>query len=544
MKISNLKIGVRLGFAFALVVALMIVMAVVAVQHLNSGNERINQIVSGRYALIDLSNQIKNNGNKANVILSNLLMATSPDQAKQYMDNYVVIRKTNADAYARLEKQLHDDRSKALFQEQFDARSAYGTAVRQFFELMQANQLQQARELYQGDMARLQDAYYELVDKMVDYQTQGMLDDVARATEEAHDAKLQMALLSAFAVLLAVTTAVFITRSITAPIQRAVALAEGVAAGNLTHRLEIEGEDEIGRLLTALKRMIENLHVIVTNVRSGTDTIVTASREVAGGNLDLSSRTERQAGALEETAAAIEQLTGAVKQNAENAVLANELASVASTVASQGGQAVDQVVSTMTAINESSRKIVDIIGVIDGIAFQTNILALNAAVEAARAGEHGRGFAVVASEVRGLAQRSAVAAKEIKSLIDDSVGHVGHGGKMVEDAGQIIREVVTSIKRVTEVVSEISLSSREQSDGIEQINQAIAQMDRVTQENAALVEQSAASAQALQNQADQLTEMVSAFKLNDDTTRGGRNLGKAEAGRVRDSVMRPAQAVA
>jgi len=289
-----------------------------------------------------LSNQIKSNGYKANVILSNLQLANTPEQAKAYMDDYAAIRQANADAYARFEKLPQDEQSKALYQAQFQARSAYGNDVRQFFDLMKANQQQQARELYQGDMAHLQADYYTLVDKMVDYQAKSMQDDVSHATEESNNAKLQMALLSVFAVVLALATAVVITRSITGPIKRAVALAEGVASGNLTHRLELDSHDEIGRLLAALKQMIENLHGIVAKVRTGTDTIATASREVASGNLDLSGRTERQAGALEETAAAIEQLTSTVKQNADNAMLANKLASDASAVAGRGGDAVDQ----------------------------------------------------------------------------------------------------------------------------------------------------------------------------------------------------------
>jgi methyl-accepting chemotaxis protein len=532
MKISNLRIGVRLGSAFALVVALLIGTAVVGIRHLDSSNAKMDQIVSERYTLIALSNTIKGNGYKANGILSNLLLATSPDEAAKYMSDYTAIRKLNADAYAQLEKHLLNEQSKALFKEQFDARAAYGVSVRKFFELVKTDQ-QQARALYQGDMARLQDSYYVLVDKMVDYQAAQMERDVADAVGEAHYAKIQMIVLAFCAALIAIATGLFITRTITRPINRAVSLAEAVASGNLTHRLEVDTTDEVGRLLTALKRMIENLHGIVAQVRQGTDTITHASREVASGNMDLSSRTEHQASSLEETAAAMEQLTSTVKQNADNAREANQLASNASMVASRGGEAVNQVVSTMNAINVSSRKIVDIIGVIDGIAFQTNILALNAAVEAARAGEHGRGFAVVASEVRGLAQRSAVAAKEIKELIADSVNQVGTGGKMVEEAGQIIGQVVQSIKHVTDIVAEISSSSQEQSEGIEQINQAVTQMDKVTQENAALVEQSAAAAQALQDQARQLTETVSAFTLHGDVS-------QEQRGSVRETHARHA----
>ncbi|AKZ62954.1 chemotaxis protein [Herbaspirillum hiltneri N3] len=516
MKISNLKIGVRLGSAFALVVALLIGTAVVGIRHLDTNNEKMDRIVGERYSLIAISNQIKNNGNKGNAILSNLLLTSSPERAKQYMDDYAALRKTNAEAYSKFEKMLKNDQSKSLFKQQFESRSAYGVTVRKFFELIAENKSQEARDIYQGDMARTQAAYYVLVDKMVDYQAKEMENDVINAAVQARNAKIQMAILSACAVMLSIVTGIFITRTITRPINRAVDLAEAVAQGNLTHHLQIDSKDEIGRLLVALKIMIENLHGIVSNVRKGTDTIAEASREVASGNMDLSSRTEQQASSLEETASAMEQLTSAVRQNADNARQANQLASNASAVAVKGGDAVGQVVDTMTAINNSSRKIVDIIGVIDGIAFQTNILALNAAVEAARAGEHGRGFAVVASEVRNLAQRSAVAAKEIKTLIDHSVNQVGNGSKMVEQAGQTIQDVVTSIRHVTDIVAEISSSSQEQSIGIEQINQAITLMDQVTQENAALVEQSAAAAQALQDQTGRLTGMMSTFTLQSD----------------------------
>ncbi|CAJ0702120.1 hypothetical protein LMG19089_03012 [Ralstonia edaphis] len=516
MRISDMKIGVRLGAAFALVVALLIGTAAVGIQRLDDNNTKMGRIVSERYSLIALSNQIKNNGYKANGILSNLLLATSADQKAKYMSDYAAIRQANGQAYGRLEKMLTTDAGKALFKEQFDARSAYGASVRKFFELIDANKPEDARVLYQGDMSRLQDQYYVLVDKMVDRQASEMEHDVGEAAEQGANAKIQMIVLAVLATLLAIATGAFITRTITGPINRALHLAEAVAQGDLTHRLEVGAQDEIGRLLTALKRMTDNLHGIVGRVRGGTDTIARASREVASGNIDLSSRTEQQASSLEETAAAMEQLTSTVKQNADNAQEASRLASNASLVATKGGDAVGEAIETMSTINASSRKIVDIIGVIDSIAFQTNILALNAAVEAARAGEQGRGFAVVAGEVRNLAQRSAAAAKEIKALIEDSVNHVGTGTAKVEEAGQIIRDVVAGIQNVTNIVAEISASSREQSEGIEQINEAITQMDKVTQENASLVEEGATSAQALQDQADQLADMVSAFKLHGD----------------------------
>ncbi|WP_250536856.1 methyl-accepting chemotaxis protein [Caballeronia sp. AZ10_KS36] len=514
MRIKNLKIGVRLGCAFGAVVALMIGTAALGTKHLEASNEKMDNVVSEHYSLIALSNTIKTNGYKANGILSKLLLASSEDQTKQYMDDYVAIRGANAQAYSKLEKLLTSDDGKALFKEQIGARTAYGVSVRKFFELVKANEQQAARELYLGDLARQQDDYYLLVDKMVDYQAALMQAAVTKAAEDGNDARIQMILLSLGAVLAAIGTGVVITRSITRPIHEAVNLAEAVADGDLTHRLEVASSDEIGRLQGALKRMIENLHGIVGNVRTATQTITHASREVASGNMDLSSRTEQQASALEETAAAMEELTSTVKQNADNALEANRVASDASVIAGKGGEAVNRVVDTMEAINASSREIVNIIAVIEGIAFQTNILALNAAVEAARAGEHGRGFAVVASEVRSLAQRSATAAKEIKTLIDDSVDLADTGSQIVGEAGQTIREVLSSISRVSTIVGEMSTSSREQSDGIEQINQAVTQMDQVTQENAALVEESAAAAQSLRDQAAELTQLVASFKLD------------------------------
>jgi methyl-accepting chemotaxis protein len=297
------------------------------------------------------------------------------------------------------------------------------------------------------------------------------------------------------------------------PIRQAVGVAEQVAAGDLTQRIESDTRDETGALLRALRHMNDSLLAIVTQVRTGTDTIATASSEISAGNLDLSSRTEQQAGSLEETAAAVEQLTGTVRQNADNARQANQLAITASEVATQGGAVVGEVVTTMGAINEASRKIADIIGVIDGIAFQTNILALNAAVEAARAGEQGRGFAVVASEVRTLAQRSAAAAKEIKTLIVDSVEKVDSGSKLVDQAGATMEQVVDSIRKVTDIMAEITSASAEQRAGIEQVNQAIADMDSSTQHNAALVEESAAAAGSLQDQASKLAQVVGLFNV-------------------------------
>ena len=305
----------------------------------------------------------------------------------------------------------------------------------------------------------------------------------------------------------------FVARRIKEALDQAIGASRRIASGDLTAHITVESRDETGELLASLKEMNEGLAHIVGDVRTGAESIATATEEIAAGNADLSQRTEEQASALEETASSMEELTSTVKQNADNAQAANQLAINASGVAVKGGEVINRVVRTMESITDSSKKISDIIGVIDGIAFQTNILALNAAVEAARAGEQGRGFAVVAAEVRSLAQRSAAAAKEIKSLIEDSVAKVQDGSRLVEEAGRTTQDIVTSIKRVTDIMAEISAASLEQSSGIEQVNTAITQMDDVTQQNAALVEEAAAAAESLEEQAQQLVSVVARFTL-------------------------------
>jgi methyl-accepting chemotaxis protein-1 (serine sensor receptor) len=319
----------------------------------------------------------------------------------------------------------------------------------------------------------------------------------------------------ALAIILTIACWLVLSRMVLRPLREAGGYFDRIAAGDLSQHVEVRSTNEIGVLYGAVKRMQESLTRTVSAVRRGVDEINVGSREISAGNTDLSSRTEQQAASLEETAASMEELASTVKQNAENARQANQLAASASDVAERGGSAVAEVVNTMQEISGSSRKISEIVSVIDGIAFQTNILALNAAVEAARAGEQGKGFAVVAGEVRSLAQRSAQAAKEIKALIEDSVTKVGAGSQQVERAGATMQEIVASVKRVTDIMGEISAASEEQSSGIDQVNRAVSQMDEVTQQNAALVEEAAAAAGSLQEQAQRLAEAVSVFKINE-----------------------------
>ncbi|MFL6673695.1 MAG: methyl-accepting chemotaxis protein [Massilia sp.] len=342
--------------------------------------------------------------------------------------------------------------------------------------------------------------------------------DAAAASARARWASHVLLALGAAGAVLSGLTGWYIGGGIVRPVRHAVKVARTVAAGDLASHIEVRSRDEVGQLSAALKEMNESLSAIVSGVRHGAAAIDRASAEIAAGNHDLSQRTEAQASALQETAASMEQLLGTVRQNADNARQANQLVLSASSVAGRGGAAVEQVVSKMDAINASSRKVVDIIGVIDGIAFQTNILALNAAVEAARAGDQGRGFAVVAGEVRTLAQRSAAAARQIKALIGESAGEVDAGARLADEAGRTMRQVVSSVQHVADIMAEISAASAEQVAGIEQVNHAVAQMDRGTQQNSALVEQAAAAAAAMREQTGQLAAAVGVFRLASTAT--------------------------
>jgi methyl-accepting chemotaxis protein len=513
MFLGNISIGKRLAVVVGIILALFVASSVLAVLKLSQlGGEikaMVEQNVKTERAGADWLRHTTSGVQRASAIAKSsdqgLIAFFAPATAASIKD-------TN-ELQKFIEQQMDTPEKKQLFDKVGELRKSYLAAREEVSKAKQAGDLEGANRIFTERFEPTSRDYLAGVQKMVDTERKA-LDEAALRSEELRARTSQVLVVcSALSLGLGVLLAWLLVRSITEPLSRAVQVARSVASGDLTSRIEVTSKDETGQLMQALKDMNDSLVGIVGNVRSGTDTIATASSQIAAGNHDLSSRTEQQASSLEETAASMEELTSTVKQNADNARQANQLAVSASSVAVKGGSVVAEVVGTMGAINASSRKIVDIIGVIDGIAFQTNILALNAAVEAARAGEQGRGFAVVAAEVRNLAQRSAAAAKEIKTLIGDSVDKVEEGSKQVAEAGKTMDEIVDSVKRVTDIMAEITAASQEQTSGIEQINQAITQMDQVTQQNAALVEEAAAAASSLQEQASGLSQVVSVFRL-------------------------------
>ena len=439
---------------------------------------------------------------------------SDPEHQKQFEKEMSVSSARATEIQNDIGKSQLSAEEQALYQDVLSTRKAYTEVRKNVFKAKNAGDLELGKRLYEGDMAVKRDIYLAALKKLEVLEAKLLNESAAQIRSRYESGRLLLISLGVVAILLGIACAYWITRSITRPITRAVEVAEAVSAGDLTSHIVVESRDETGQLMHALKNMNDKLVSIVGQVRVGTESISTASSEIAAGNLDLSSRTEEQASSLEETASSMEELTSTVKLNADNARSANQLAIDASQIASKGGVVVSEVVSTMGSINDSSRKIVDIISVIDAIAFQTNILALNAAVEAARAGEQGRGFAVVASEVRNLAQRSSAAAKEIKGLIDDSVQKVEAGSQLVDKAGRTMDEIVQSISHVTQIMNQITDASDEQRAGIEQVNRAIGQMDQVTQQNAALVEEAAAAAESMQEQAAKLADVVGVFKLD------------------------------
>jgi methyl-accepting chemotaxis protein len=510
---NKLKIGARLNLAFGGVLLLLLVIAYIGWSSLSATKARMDVVVNENNVKIALSNSMLLELNLIARSARNYILYTDKEVQTRMRGRIDSAQASFGTDAGRLGALVRSEKAKQLYADIKIQGPETIRLLNQVTTMVDAGKADEAPAFLLSSVQKPQDGTFALLNSMVELLEKQNADHIEAMNAEYHSTVALLLGATVLAVLAAVGLAWTITRSITGPINEAVAVAQTVAGGDLTTNIEVQGRDEVSELLTALKAMTRSLASIVGEVRAGTQTISTASRQIATGNQDLSSRTEEQASSLEETASSMEELTSTVKQSADNARQANALANSASEVAVRGGAVVAQVVETMGSINESSKKIVDIIGVIDGIAFQTNILALNAAVEAARAGEQGRGFAVVASEVRNLAQRSASAAKEIKELIGDSVEKVGAGAKLVDQAGNTMDEIVASVKRVTDIMADIALASQEQNAGIEQINQAVSQMDQVTQQNAALVEEAAAAAESMQEQAVNLAQVVDAFKL-------------------------------
>ncbi|MEG2029080.1 MAG: methyl-accepting chemotaxis protein [Janthinobacterium sp.] len=513
MSLTQYKIGTRLGIGFAVVLGLLVAVLLVGLYSMAQLSERTHDIVADKNVKMAAANTMSDNVRNITLAITSVVVAPSEALVQAELAKIGEARKKYGAAKETLQKKISTDKETALMAELDAALKSGAPLNNKVIELRNAGQTDEAIAFLTQQAAPSLKRVLGALDSLVAYEGEQAAQAALDAETLSTSARASMITLGSVAVLLGAFVAWIITRSITRPINAAVSVAETVASGDLSSHIVVNSGDETGRLLGALKAMNDSLLGVVAQVRHGTDAIATASSEIAAGNLDLSSRTEEQASSLEETASSMEELTSTVKQNADNARQANQLAKSASEVAVRGGSIVSQVVETMGTINESSRKIVDIIGVIDGIAFQTNILALNAAVEAARAGEQGRGFAVVASEVRNLAHRSAAAAKEIKTLIGASVERVDAGSKLVDEAGRTMALVVDSIQKVAAIMSEITSASHEQSAGITEVNQAVTQMDNITQQNAALVEQAAAAAESLQEQAQALITAVAIFRL-------------------------------
>jgi methyl-accepting chemotaxis protein len=514
--IGKLNLGLRLTMGFGLTMVLLVAIIGVSLLAMAGMQQRVDTILQDQYRKVTEASEVKYNVAIIHQLLRSAIIAAEYQGENAVAQQIKPVRERNAALVTGLQASLRDPADKRALDAIIKASAADLANQNELFQLLNAGSLTEAKSMLNATIRLSEQEYVQALQTLVKLQSAHMAQESAQSNAGYANARTQLLLMGVAALGLGGIGAWLLVRSLLRELgcepREASRIAGCIADGDLSVQIERRSRTQ-DSLLAALETMRDKLAALVSQVRIGTDQIATSSSEIAGGNQELSRRTEQQAGSLEETAASIEELTGTVKQNADNARTANQLAIKASSVATDGGNVVGRVVQTMTAINAASARISDIIGVIDSIAFQTNILALNAAVEAARAGEQGRGFAVVASEVRSLAQRSASAAHEIKALINDSVAQVQLGSTLVADAGVTMRAIVDSVRHVTDIMGEIMAASQEQTSGIEQVNSAIMDIDGVTQQNAALVEQAAAAAASMQDQASRLAELVSIFKL-------------------------------
>ncbi|WP_428419877.1 methyl-accepting chemotaxis protein [Methylibium sp.] len=523
MNLNDMKISTRLTLGFAAMAALIALLGALSLFKVTGIQNLFVFVMDDHYPKIQVATDIRLADNEVSLAIRNLFVVSDPADVKAQYDTIAnSSKRTDADLDT-LQRTIISDKGKAALATLTAARADYREPRDRVIDLLRSGKINEAKLALVREVTPRQMAYMSHLDELIQTQENQMTAAADEVNQAVSSTVYSVTALLVGAFVIAGLLALWLIRSTTRPLAEATAIARAVAAGDLAMEFEAKGKNETGVLLGALHDMKTRLAAIVADVRRNAESVATASAQIAQGNNELSARTEEQASALEQTAASMEELSSTVKQNADNAQQGNQLAMGASTVAIKGGQVVGQVVDTMKGINDSSKKIVDIISVIDSIAFQTNILALNAAVEAARAGEQGRGFAVVASEVRSLAQRSADAAKEIKGLITASVERVEQGSALVDQAGTSMSEVVASIRRVTDLMGEISSASKEQSAGVAQVGEAVTQMDQATQQNASLVEESAVAAESLKAQAQQLVRAVAVFKLAKGDT-GGQSL--------------------
>ena len=522
-KISEYRLGARLASGFAVVIALGIVVAASGASALRGLGEDIDLLVLDRMVKIEQVTELKEGANVAARAVRNIVLLSDAQQKQAERQRIDDVRTGNKQRMEGLAESIRSDEGRALLKSIDATRAAYAAVLNSVVELAMDSHGSEATSMLLKDLRPAQTAYFKSLDDLVRFQRAQMRETADAARADVHRASWTLAGLAAAAAVLGALVAWALTRSVTQQLggepADVVRITAAIAEGDLGVDVRVRSGDT-GSILSAIEVMRTRLAALVAQVRQSSESIATGSAQIATGNADLSQRTEEQASNLQQTAASMEELTGTVRANAETAGEANRLATHASQSAAEGGRIVGQVVATMQDIAQSSKQIAEIIGVIDGIAFQTNILALNAAVEAARAGEQGRGFAVVAGEVRALAQRSATAAKEIKSLIGESVGKVELGAQRVDLAGKSMDAIVAQVQRVSQLIGEISNATTEQSGGIDQVSDAVGQLDQVTQQNAALVEESAAAAESLRVQAQRLADVVGIFRLRAQGAQG------------------------